>query len=186
VKSFYFRKAIQWLGILVLAHVVAMILFGLFLSSYVTNLVIEEIYSEAYVTVFGFCLVFDILFCIAYFKIETSFISYRKELKESIRSGNFTLIGNFKEKKLKEYIIRISVFVLFQIPFLLFFSFFGLSFTATTGFERFYIMDAGAYALTRIPILGFTLNTLIFSAIYLGAQLLFSFLTERSLKKEMI
>ena len=186
MKHKLFRKAIQWLGIILLAHIVAMVMFGLFLSGYVGELAANELYSEAYVTLFFFNIVFDIFFSVLYLKTETSFVAYRKEMKQAIKDGSFSVIGDLKENRLKEYIARAVVFALFQVPFLIFFTAWGLSLTVTTSFEKFYIMDAGAYAVTRIPIVGFLLNTAIFSLIFLVFHFIFVSAAARSLKKDMI
>ena len=63
------------------------------------------------------------------------------------------------------------IFTVFQIPFAIFYGSFRLSLFAMTGFEKFYIMDAGAYVMTNSAILGFLLNSLLFGIIYLSVRL---------------
>ena len=186
MKAKNFKKAVNWLGILILYHLIAMIIYGLFVSSMVTQLAIQEIYSEARVSVFVFDIILCVLFSVAYCKVESSFTAYRKDLRQSMKEEGFSLITYFKEKKLKDLIIKVIVFAIFQLPFLLFFSIWGLSYIATTGIEKFYIVDAGAYAIVGIPILGFILNTLLFSVIFIGVDLIFNALLASSLKKDLI
>lgn len=164
------KKIINWIGILIAAHLAAMIAFSIFLSGSLTIIAEDEPHTVN-LSIFIFDIVFHLFFSVLFINIETSFVEYRRKMRESIRENNFTTIEYFKQKHMRDDIIKLICFTLFQIPFTIFYASFNFSMFATTGLEKFYIMDAGAHLITGSAILGFLLNTVFFGIIYLSVRL---------------
>lgn len=179
-----FRKNVKWLGLLIIAHVVAMIIFGLAFSSSLAHMS-EDQPTRAKILVLAYNIVFDTLFVLIFSKGEMSYIEYRKSIKEAIKTKSFTVLKHFKTVMLKEHLSKLGVFMAFQIPFVIFFSILGLSLQNPSIFEQFYYMDAGCYILTNSAILGWILNTLLFGFICTLVRILLVFLTKKDLEKDI-
>ena len=179
------KHAIKQFCILLLVNLVAMIVYGLFLSSAVANLVLDEEFSAAHSTVFWFGIVVCAMFSVIYTKADVSFVDYRKELKESLRAGK-SFWEIFCEKHLSKDLVKVGVFALIEIPFMIFALVVELSLILPLFIENFYIMNTGTYLMTGSPLLGILLNTLIFGGIFISFRLLFLFLSCRDVKKEMV
>lgn len=175
-----FRNAIKWLGILLIAHIVALLFFSLIMSGSVARLS-EEYPSRANSTVLTFNIVFNVIFAFLYFKFNTSFVDYRKKFKAVVKADGFSFAKYFKEEILKEQLVMSLVFALFQLPFVIFYSIFGMSLIYPILFEQFYVMDAGAYLVSGSGIFGLLLNTAIFTAVFLLVRSCFFV----ALKKEL-
>ena len=63
---------------------------------------------------------------------------------------------------LTDAVIYTAIYLVFQLPFVLFYGAFGFDHILATGFEQYYIMDVGFMELTGIGILGALLNSLLF------------------------
>lgn len=180
-----FKKAVKWLGILIIAHIVSMIVFGLFFSGSLATMSEEEP-MRAKVFVFVYNIIFDTLFVLLFSKIEMSYVEYRKLMKDSIKAKNFSVLNYFRTVMLKEHIVKLGIFMALQIPFVVFFSIFGISLRLPIMFEQFYYMDAGSYILTNSAILGWLLNTLVFGIICTLVRIFFVFLTKKDIEKDII
>jgi hypothetical protein len=176
-----FRKAINWLGILALAHIAAMIFFNFFLSGSVAEISVNDP-LRANLTFFAFNFVFDIIFAFIYFKIKTSYVEYQKSFRELLRSDDYSFSKYFKEYILKEQKIMTVVFLLFQIPFVMFFAIWGMSLLYPILLEQIYVMDAGSYLLTHSALAGWLINTFIFTLVFLFVRLLFFAKMKKDLK----
>ena len=179
------KKLIAWIGILIAVHIIAMIIFGIIFSNSVASMS-EQDAVQANLTVLIFNIVFYSLFSIFYFKVETSYIDYRRTLKEALKTEDFSLLNFLINKDLKEHIIMLGIFAVFQLPFVIFYSILGMSLVYTTIFEQFFIMDAGSYLLTDSSLLGVILNTVIFGIVFTLSKLLFNVICKRDIEKEMI
>lgn len=182
MKQNLFKKSVNWLGLLIIAHIASMIIFGIAFSSSVAYMS-EDQPTRAKFLVFVYNIVFDVLFVLIFSKGEMSFVEYRKAIKESIKDNSFTVLKYFKTVMLKEHLAKLGVFMAFQIPFVIFFSIWGLSLQVPTMFEQFYYMDAGSYILTNSAILGWILNTVLFGIVCTIIRILFVSLTKRDLEK---
>ena len=180
-----FRTAVKWLGALILAHFVAMILFGIALSGSLAYMIVE-LPKRAKLILLIFDLVFDVIFIWLFTKIETTGIAYRKSMKEAIRAGNFSIINYFKTDLLREHIVKIAVFMALQIPLVIFFALFGYELQLTTTFEEFYVVDAASYLITNSALLGWLLNTILFAVVFTSVRLLVLHLTQKELERDMV
>ena len=178
-----FRKAINWLGILVIGHIASLIIFSLMLSGSVAEM---SLYYpiRANRSVFVFNVVFDLVFAFMYFKLKTSFVDYQKSFKEIVRADGYSFAKYFKEEILKEQIMMSVVLALFQIPFVIFYAIWGFSLLYPILLEKFYIMNAGAYLVSNSAILGWLLNTLMFTFVFFAIRLFFFVIMKRELESK--
>ena len=179
------KEGFKWVGFLIVTHIAAMVMFGLFLSNGVAEASETNVAAMAK-SIAVFDVVLCIVFVLVYSKIESSYIEYRKAIKDSLRKPGFSIIKHWINEHVKEDIIKLAVFAVFQIPFMIFYSILGLDLINPTFFDQFYIFEAGFYALTKSPILGVLLSTAVFAVIYLPIKLLFMAVTKNSVKKDMI
>ncbi len=182
MKHESFRKAIQWLGLIALMHAIAMAFYVCIMSAQILQMT-NDAPLRAKMALLGFNAVFDILFLCYRSKVDTSYIDYRKAMKDDVKAGTFSLKSHFD---VKEHAIRIGIFAAFQLPFVIIFALTkDLFLYVPIFFSKFYIMDAGFYLATGSALLGFLLNTLLFGAIYTVIKLLFILLTKRNMEKKL-
>jgi hypothetical protein len=179
-----FKKEFRWFGILIIAHVVSMIISLIFISNFVPEMA-EETPEKAKTVILIFDIVMFALLSAIYSYTETSYIAYRKSVKEMLRDNSFSVIRHFKKDYLKAHLIEIGIFMVSQIPFVIFFAIWGFELQYPTAFEKFYIMDVGSFALTNSAILGWLLNTLLFGVVYTLFRILAIYLTKRSVEKDL-
>ena len=179
-----FKKIIRWLGILIIAHIASMIISLIFISNFVPEMA-EETPEKAKTVILIFDIVMFALLSAIYSYTETSYIAYRKSIKEMLKDNSFSLVKHFKKDYLKEHLIEIGIFMVTQIPFVIFFAIWGFELQYPTAFEKFYIMDAGAYAFTNSAMLGWLLNTLLFGIVFTLFRLFAIYLTKRSVEKDL-
>lgn len=180
-----FKTLVKWFGILILAHLASMLIFGLLLSSAIGELYDDEP-IKAKLCVVAYNIVFDVALIVFCAKAESSYVDYRKSLKEALKLGNFSVINYFKTVFLKEHLFKIAIFTALQIPFVIFFAIFGVSLQYPILLEQFYYMDAGCYMLTGSAILGWLLNTILFGVIFTLIRALFIIISKKEIKKDMI
>ena len=181
-----FRKMVKWVGFLILAHIVSMIIFGLFISNSIVAMIEDEMVTRAKTVMMIFNVASFIVLSVVYSKIEASFVEYRNPIKERVKSGEFSVLQYFKEVYLREHLISMSLYAAFQIPFCVFYAILGLDFKYPTVFEQFYIMNAGPYFGTASAILGVLLNALLFGLIFTVVRILFIAITQKDVQKHII
>lgn len=178
-----FRTIVKWTGLVLIAHLIAMIVFGIVLSSSLARFEDNDAIGLAHTRAFWFSVIIEILLCILYFKISSSFTEHIREVKNAMKEGGLSLLSYYKKNFFKEDLLRIAVVFVFQIPFTVFYALAGISYMYSTAFEMFYIMDAGYYAVTGIPIVGLLLGTVVFGVIFFLFRLLFLRKTVKYIKK---
>lgn len=176
-----FRKAIKWLGLLFVAHIVALLFFSLTMSVSVATMSVDYP-SRANSTVLTFNVVFDLVFAFMYFKIKTSYVAFQKDFKDTVNADGYSFSKYFREEILKEQLVMSTVLALFQLPFVIFYAIFGMSLLYPILLEQLYIMDAGAYLVSGSALLGLLLNTLIFTVVFLLVRLMFFVIMKKNLK----
>ena len=180
-----FRKTVKWVGILILAHLAAMILFAIIVAGSAES-VAKDSPADAYGMVLTFDLIFYAIFVIFIGKLETSYAEYYRNLKNAMKEEGFSLIGYYKQNFLKEQLVKAAAMSVFHLPFAVFYQLLGFSLTATTTFEQFYILDAGFYGVAGSSILGFLLCTLVTAVIFLGVKILLYVIDCYQQKKDLI
>jgi len=178
-----FRNNVKWAGLMVLVHIGAMIVFGIFSSATLQKLEDNELIALAHTQAFWDSIVLFTVFSLFFCKISSSFTDYRRELKDAMKADDYSLIGYYKKRYLREDIWRIGILLVFQLPFTVFYAILGLSYLYSTPIEEFYILEAGFYGVSGSSIIGLISSTLTFSLIYLAFRFLFLLITVRSIKK---
>ncbi len=180
-----FRSSVRWVGLLLLAHLVAMLIFGLTVSQAVATMLmdIEDYSARAYRTIFIYDTVFLLIFTLVFSRIGASYYEYRKTLREAIKQENFSAFKFYKQTRLKEHLVKVGIFAAFQLPFTVFFACWGLDVVNITGFEQFYILEAGSYAMTGSWILGFLLSVAVFALIHLGLNFALILINKRTMER---
>ena len=83
----------------------------------------------------------------------------------------------------KKNLTHTIIFAALQVPYLIFYSFFGLVYGfEVTHFELFYTLEAGFYEITRIGIVGFIISCVVFLAL----QMIFEIMVYRRWNMERI
>lgn len=183
MKHLLFRKLVQWVGLLALAHLISSLFYGLILSSSVGQMVDNTPHQAIVAVILWYNVIFDAIFFAYAARGDMQYTEFRKAMREDIKAEQFSYMKYFNPK---EYGIKMGIAMAFQIPFLIFFSIFGLPLQYTPLLAEFYIMDAGCYLLTGSTVFGWVLNTLLFSAIYGAIKMLLLALAKRRIKQDLI
>ena len=178
-----FRTMIKWTGLVAVAHLIAMIVFGLFISSSLARLEYNDLIEAAHVRTFFFSVIIEILLCVLYLKITSSFSEHVRNMKNAMKEEGFSVFSYYKKNYFKKDMFRMAVVALFQLPFTAFYALAGISYLHSSIIDRFYIIDGGYYAISDNSIVGIILGTVIFGAIFFLLRLLFLRKTVKYIKK---
>ena len=128
-------------------------------------------------------------FCVIAISLFSLFISFELSSKGELRRDFTDLlkIESMTPKLLwslsRKPIIRYGIiYLVIQLPFVVFHHFFGFEYVYPTVIDNFYTIDAGLMELTGIGIVGAILNTLLFTVLHA----LFRFMTYRRWKSEIL
>ena len=183
-----FRHLVKWLGLVLLAHFVVMIVYNIFLKSYVAAVGSQNA-GEAKLTMLFFSMIVPPIILAIKEKITSSMVEYRRVLKLAMKEEGFSLIKYFKENFLTEMLWETGVYGLVQLPFILFIMIPNpLVIMLFMHMQPFYMLEYGFYVTTMftaggIPILfiGWILATLYFALVYIAIKFLFLALSKRSI-----
>ena len=183
-----FRHLVKWLGLVLLAHFVVMIVYNIFLKSYVAA-VASQSQTEAKLTMLFFSMIVPPIILLIKEKIGSSMVEYRRVLKVAMKEDGFSLVKYFKENFLQETLWEIGVYALVQLPFILLIMLTSpLTLVMFVYMQPFYMLEYGFYVTTMItpggiPILfiGWILATLYFAIVYIAIKFLFLALSKRSI-----
>ena len=81
---------------------------------------------------------------------------------KAIKAGGFSLFSYFRRSFLLDCAKKSAVYAAFQLPFALFYFFFGFDAFYTTGIEKFYALEVGVYLWMDSAILGMVLSVTLF------------------------
>lgn len=184
-----FRRLVKWFGLVLLGHFAIMIIYNLFLASYVAQISMQN-YSEAKMTMLFFSMIIPPIVLFIKEKISTSMVESRRLLKLVMKEEEFSLIGYFKKNFLKETLLEIGVYAAIQLPFIILASIrTPLTVYVLVMLERFYMLEYGFYINTmfwigNVPVLllGWLLATLYFAVVYIAIKLLCMWMAKRSIE----
>ncbi len=180
----------KWLGLVLLFHFVVMIVYNIFLKSYVAAVGSQNA-GEARMTMLFFSVIVPPIILLIKEKISSSMIEYRRVLKLAMKEEGFSVIKYFKENFLTEMLWEIGVYGLVQLPFILLIMIPNPLITLLLMYmESFYMLEYGFYITTMftvggIPILlvGLILATLYFALVYIAIKFMFLALAKRDIEK---
>ena len=179
-----FRTTFKWFGILIIIHLVAMLLFGMFFSSVCQKLQYNEMMAAAHRrAMLGGVLIWALIIAV-YFKLFTSFGDYRRELRNAMKEDSFSLFSYYKRAYLAEDAWRVAVIAFIQLPLVVFNAIVPIYYLENTALERFYSLELGIYGVLGIPVLGLLLATVLQGAIFVIIRFIAMALTVRGIRKE--
>lgn len=181
-----FKKMVNWTGLVLLAHLISMFVYGFFLTNVVSQMYLDNYAGRANTLVLMFGTLIDIIFVALIANSQTSYTEYRKALKESVKAGEFSLVNELKSGLLKETVIKMVIYVVLQIPYAVYYAILGYNPNYTLKLAQFYSMDAGFYMMTNIPIIAMISRALLFGAINILVTLLFVLKTKKDIEEDMI
>lgn len=183
MKQATFKMIVKWLGIIVIAHFAVRFIFAILFAK--DMMLTEEWEPEkAYRSLLNLCILLQLAFAAIYTWFESYFKDKETFIKNKLKEQpELKLLSLFRQNYLKDNLIRIAVFGIFQLPFTLLYALFGISLKNTSFLLGFYILDAGTYAATGSVILGFILNPLIFGIFLILCQYISLVIAHRNMKQ---
>ena len=168
-RRLFIHRTLVFLLLLLIAHVVALVFYAVILAAPIQQAVNYPDQSPARMMIpfsLILLLIFTIILAVSFARTGEERRKYQGLLKEHA----FDLTQNFLYLY-KDALHRTVLYLIFQIPFLIFYSGFGFSYKYMTGFERFYVLDVALYEATGSAILGFLCNAVLFFALLLLTKL---------------
>ena len=171
------KTALKWLLILLLAHLLCMLLYGMILKGTTYDLAYDypDDLSVPSMLTWIFGAAFTVLFVFGIQRFDGLSPSDKSELKKARREGSFSAPLQWRKRYLGELLTSSGLLLVLQIPFAAFFAKYGFSFLESVLLERFFILEAGAYLLTGSVLLGILFN-LLWWALWLFVVRFFSIL----------
>lgn len=115
------RSILKWYLILALAHIAFAVLYLVFPSQMVMQLIMNNYLIRGVLFMLAFGLLCQILFCILYSMHTARYSDYRGKAKDAIKSGKVTVNGYFKKTYFKDCLIKTAsygvVLVLFSLVY---------------------------------------------------------------------
>ena len=158
------KATLKWVLKLIVIHLFALILFAMLkFDDMMRDLQSDSFYSDiAHRPALFFGLAFVLLFCVYLAVDRARYVEYRTNLVNAIKAGGFSLFSYFRGSFLLDCAKKSAVYAAFQLPFALFYFFFGFDAFYTTGIEKFYALEAGLYLWMDSAILGMVLSVTLF------------------------
>ena len=171
MKPSTFRNLMKWFGVLIVVHLASFFLFDSVLSSLIVPMANDGMTGTGYVWLLCYELLIHIAIAIMFMNVETSFSDYQKRLKDAIKTPEFSIISFWKENHLIDLLLRLSVYIIYQIPFIISFAAQGFVLDRMTFLECLFVMDAGIYAIRGNVFLGLLLSAAMFFILHAAAYI---------------
>lgn len=170
----YVHFTLKW----IVVHLGAMLIQSFFAGFFAQSVYDEKIHHAQRVSllisllaIFSFCIYEALRF--------NGDNELRKAFREQCKTEDIPLPALAK-MILKKHLIHTAIFAALQLPYMIFYSFFGAAYVGSILFEDFFCIEMGIYEITGIGILGFLLSSLLFFAL----QMLLELLILRSWKRD--
>ena len=148
-------------------------MYAILFDNVVESLVImDENVRAAHAVVVAFQCFFWLLMAFWFvFRGKMAESDVRRNVKTAANEEGFSPAHYFCKTFVKDCGWKTAAYMIFQLPFTIFFASFGLALDETMIIvEKFYIADAGFYAATGSAILGLLLSAILFFAIMVGVS----------------
>ncbi len=166
-----FRRAVMFVGKIILTHLAMMIIFNIAFSGSVTQMIVDsqnplsDLSPDRYKTI---VLVFS-LFAIALLAFVASIDlsasgERRRDFTGILKNESISFSLMWRESK-ADIILFSLTYLVFQLPMCIFYHLLGFYFIEPTVFEQLHVMDVGFMELTGIGVVGILLNTVVFTAV---------------------
>ena len=136
-----------WIIALTAGHLAESIIFGLALNTITGSLWREGYEPKAKALITVYAIVIQIVFCIVYTVVNTRSVTFRDGMKAEIKNKT-PLFDVFKKYYLKNAVFEIPVYIIFLLPYTIFYAFSKVDLSNSFAFEKFYISELWAYVLS--------------------------------------
>ncbi len=173
-----FRRAVMFVGKLLVLHLAMMIIFDILLTNPVAQMIIDSQNSFSGVDpdrYKGSVLAFS-LFSIALLGFIASLDlsasgERRREFMGILKNESISFSLMWRDSK-NEVLLQACSYLIYQIPICIFYHAAGFYFINPTLFEGFHVMDIGLYEITGIGVVGLLLNVIVFAAVVMIFRIL--------------
>ena len=145
---------------LIAGHLAESVIFGLTLNTVVGSMWRDGYESNAVALITVYAIIIQIVFCIVYTVINTRSVTFRDEMKAEIKNKT-PVFDVFKKVYLKNSVFEIPVYIIFLIPYTLFYAFSTVDLANSFSFEKFYIAELWAYIVSGNGFLGLLISVVI-------------------------
>lgn len=182
MKSKKIWKAILfWVVALFGGHLAASIIFGLAFNTIVSNLWRDGYETNATILILIYGVIIQIVFGVVYTVVNTRSVTYREEMKAEIREKT-PVFGIFKKFYLKNIVFELPIYLVFLLPYSIFFAFqIKVDLANTFAFEKFYIPEMWAYVVTKNSVLGLIISLIVTFVILFAVRFIVVAATRKSL-----
>ncbi len=174
------KPVLFWITALVAGHLAQSLIFGLALNSIVENIWRDGYEPKAAAVITVYAIVIQIVFCIVYTVINTRSVTFRDEMKAEIKNKT-PVFDVFKKHYLKNAVFEIPVYIVFLIPYTLFYAFSSVDLANSFSFEKFYIMELWAYITSGNAVLGILISVAVTFVILYAVRFIVLLIMRKSL-----
>ena len=172
----YVHFTLKW----IVVHLGAMLIQSFFAGYFAQSVYDEKIYHAQRVSLL-ISLAAILAFCIyeaLRFKGDNEL---RKAFREECKTKDMPL-PDLCKLIWKKHLIHTAIFAVFQLPYMIFYSFFGAAYVGSILFEDFFCIEMGIYEITGIGIVGLLMG----SVLFFGLQIILDLLTFRNWKGDTL
>lgn len=180
MKGKKLKPVLLFILALTAGHLASSLIFGLALNKIVESLWHDGYEPKAVALITVYAIVIQIVFCTVYTVINTRSVTFRDEMKAEIRNKT-PLSDVFKKYYLKNIVFEIPVYVVFMIPYTVFYSFSKVDLANSFSFEKFYIMELWAYITSGNAVLGILISVAVTFVILYAVRFIVLLITRKSL-----
>ena len=162
----YVHFTLKW----IVVHLGAMLIQSFFAGYFAQSVYDEKIHHARRISllisllaIFAFCIYEALRF--------NGDNELRKAFRERCKTEDIPLPALAK-MILKKHLIHTAIFAVFQLPYMIFYSFFGAAYVGSILFEDFFCIEMGIYEITGIGIVGLIMGALLFFALQIALDLL--------------
>ena len=162
----YVHFTLKW----IVVHLGAMLIQSFFAGYFAQSVYDEKIQHARRISLL-ISLVAILAFCIYEALRFNGDNELRKAFRERCKTEDIPLPALAK-MILKKHLIHTAIFAVFQLPYMIFYSFFGAAYVGSILFEDFFCIEMGIYEITGIGIVGLFMGALLFFALQIALDLL--------------
>ena len=140
MKTEKLKSVLFFIIALAAGHLASSLIFGFALNTTTANLWRDGYEQNAVTLITVYALVIQVVFSVTYTLISTRSVSYRDGLRAEIKNKT-PLFDLFKKYYLKNAVFEIPVYILFIIPYTVFFASSKVDLANSYAFEKFYISE---------------------------------------------
>lgn len=160
MRSKKLKSILFFIIALIAGHLAESVIFGLALNTVVGSMWRDGYESNAVALITVYAIIIQIVFCIVYTVINTRSVTFRDEMKAETKNKP-PVFDVFKKVYLKNAVFEIPVYIIFLIPYTLFYAFSTVDLANSFSFEKFYIAELWAYIVSGNGFLGLLISVVI-------------------------